>query len=64
MRIIEEHIYYITMCPMKSCKLVISTCINCRFFKRNRQGAVEALPGSPEHEILFCLYEVEEDKWL
>lgn len=54
MRLIEEHIYYMTECPLKGGTLDITKCLVCRFFKRIADQVASVKPGSPLHERLFC----------
>jgi hypothetical protein len=56
-KMIEEHIYYLEICPLTKCKISSFLCYSCKYYIRQIEKANALHPGALEHERIVCTYE-------
>ncbi len=56
MRLIEKHIYFLKECPWLGGELDMTKCVNCRFFKRDRQSVRNQQLTVSDNESYWCFY--------
>lgn len=62
LHLIESHYYYMDFCPLTDARIMISSCINCQYYKREVLVPPYTFPGVMEQEKLFCSRDLNDTK--